>query len=216
MIQRASINLTAVLALLLAMPVLVVPASLFVPGSGDIWRHLWDTVLGLYAFNSLWLMISVACVSLFLGLPPAWLVTMYRFPGHRWVDLMLILPLSIPAYILGYVYGDWLQNLTSLPAAVRSTTGVVCALSLALYPYIYLSCRATFTDQPNCMLETARTLGCGRVRTFFPGSAAVGPTCHRSGPGIGDDGDTVRLWNGSLFRVAGIHHRHLPDLVWYG
>ena len=166
-VRSAGINLPAALALLLAMPIFVVLASLFVPGSGDVWRHLWSTVLGLYAFNSLWLILSVACLSLLLGLPPAWIVTMYRFPGHRWVGLMLILPLSIPAYILGYVYGDGLQTLTMLPSTVRSMIGVVCALSLALYPYVYLICRTAFIDQPCCVLEAARTLGCGRTRAFF-------------------------------------------------
>jgi iron(III) transport system permease protein len=42
---------------------------------------------------------------------------------------------------------------------VRSLGGTVIVLSAVLYPYVYLSARASFVQQSICVLEVARTLG---------------------------------------------------------
>ena len=59
-----------VLSLLLATPVVVVISSVFFP-AGDIWAHLFDTVLTRYARNSLLLMAGVSVGVLTLGIFPA-------------------------------------------------------------------------------------------------------------------------------------------------
>ena len=69
------------LALLLALPVLVVVGFLFVP-SGDVWQHLADTVLADYVTNSLLLMAGVTLGTLIGGVGTAWLTSMCRFPGR--------------------------------------------------------------------------------------------------------------------------------------
>ena len=72
----------AVIALLLALPVLTVIAFLFIP-AGEVWEHLLQTVLQDYVVNSLILMLGVAVGTGFIGVTTAWLVTLCRFPGRR-------------------------------------------------------------------------------------------------------------------------------------
>jgi iron(III) transport system permease protein len=45
--------------------------------------------------------------------------------------------------------------------------GAILVLSLALYPYVYLSARASFVQQSVCVLEVARTLGRTPAGTFW-------------------------------------------------
>lgn len=170
------------LSLLLSLPLLIITGSFFVPTT-ETWRHLADTVLSQYIINSLILMLGVGTLTILLGVVPAWLVTMYRFPGSRTLEWALLLPLAMPAYIIAYTYTGvldasgpvqtWLRELTGWGfrdywfPEVRSLGGAIAMLSFVLYPYIYLISRAAFIEQSICALEAARTLGCGPYQTFF-------------------------------------------------
>lgn len=166
---------------MLALPLLVVAASLFLP-SDDVWQHLRETVLSEYIRNSLLLLLGVSLLVLPLGVIPAWLVTMYRFPGSRVLEWALLLPMAVPAYIIAYTYTgmldvagpvqSWLRELTGWDygdywfPSIRSLGGAVVMLSLVLYPYVYLLSRAAFVEQSVCVLEVSRTLGCDPVSAF--------------------------------------------------
>lgn len=169
------------LAVLLAMPVVVVLLFLFSP-STDTWQHLVNTVLGDYVVNSLLLMLGVAFGVIVGGVTTAWITTMCRFPGRGVFEWALLLPMAVPAYVMAYAYTDLLQfagpvqsmlrELTGLGAReywfpeVRSLGGAVVMLSLVLYPYVYLLSRAAFLEQSDSMLEAARVAGYGPWRTF--------------------------------------------------
>ncbi len=70
-----------IIAALVAAPVVVVASSVFAP-TGEVWRHLAETVLRDYVLNSLFLMIGVGAGAAVIGVAAAWLVTMCRFPGR--------------------------------------------------------------------------------------------------------------------------------------
>ena len=87
------------LSLLFSIPLFVVLGSVLIPEK-DIWVHLYNTVLFDYVSNSLFLVLGVGSISLLLGVIPAWLVTMYRFPLSKQLEWALLLPLAMPAYII--------------------------------------------------------------------------------------------------------------------
>ncbi len=171
-----------VVALLIAVPILVVAASLLTP-STETWHHLADTVLGEYIANTLWLLAGVAIGVLLLGVPTAWLVCTYRFPGRGLMEWALVLPLAMPAYVIAYAYTDalqfagpvqtWLRALTGWGARdywfpdVRTLGGAIVLFSLVLYPYVYLTARAAFLQQTLNTLEAARLLGHGPWRSVL-------------------------------------------------
>jgi iron(III) transport system permease protein len=169
------------LCLLLSVPVLTVLASVGASSDGA-WQHLYSTVLGDYVTQSLLLMLGVGAAVLLLGIGPAWLVTMTRFPGSRLLEWALVLPLAMPAYIIAYTYTGlldvggpvqaWIRDTFSLRYGdywfpqIRSLGGAICMLSLVLYPYVYLLTRTAFIEQSVCVLEVSRTLGASPFQAF--------------------------------------------------
>lgn len=167
-------GLSLLVALLIAIPILVVIGFVFVP-AGDIWAHLASTVLPLYLLNTVILGGGVAVLVLIIGVSTAWFVTMYEFPGRRYFSWALFLPLAMPAYIIAYTYTGmfdfagpvqtflrdmfgWNRHDYWFPP-VRSIGGAIVMLGLVLYPYVYLVSRAAFLEQSVCALEVGRTLG---------------------------------------------------------
>ena len=171
----------ALLSLFFCIPIIVICGSLFFPAK-DVWAHLLDTVLVDYIFNSFTLLIGVGCISLILGVIPAWLITMYKFPMSRYLEWALLLPMSMPAYIIAYSYTGAFDASGPIQEAIRDLTGwgyndywfpevrslggAVAMLSFVLYPYIYLLSRASFIEQSVCVLEVSRTLGCNTIGSF--------------------------------------------------
>lgn len=172
----------AIMATLIAIPVLAVLATVFVP-AGPIWSHLAATVLPRYITNSLLLMVGVGFGVSVIGIATAWLVTMTRFPGTRFFEWALLLPFAIPAYVLAYTYTGLMDFAGPVQTAlrawfgwsrrdywfpeVRSLGGAIAMLVLVFYPYVYLLARAAFLEQSVCVLEVSRTLGRGAWRSFL-------------------------------------------------
>jgi iron(III) transport system permease protein len=175
-------SLAVALALLLAVPVIVVLLNVFVPSEGT-WAHLVATVLPDYVMNSLGLILGVAYGVITIGITTAWLTTMCRFPGRRVLEWALLLPMAMPAYVMAYAYTDFLQFAGPVQSSlrawtgwgpgdywfpdVRSLTGAVAMLAFVLYPYVYLLARAAFLEQSESMREVARISGYGPWGTFL-------------------------------------------------
>jgi len=174
-------SVLVILSLLFSIPLAVILGSLFFPEI-EVWSHLADTVLTDYIVSSLALFVGVGFFSLILGVIPAWLVTMYRFPMSRHLEWALLLPMAMPAYIIAYSYTGMLDVAGPLQSSLRELTGwqyrdywfpeirslggAIAMLSLVLYPYVYLLARAAFIEQSTCVLEVSRTLGCNAVDAF--------------------------------------------------
>lgn len=165
-----------------ALPLLAVLATLLQAGAESdaaVRAHLAGLLPGLLA-NTVYLAAGVGLGALGLGTGLAWLVSQYEFPGRRWLEWALVLPLAMPAYVLGFVliglldFSGPLQTalreagfeLAWFPA-IRSGGGVALTLSLSLYPYVYLLARNAFQTQGRRLLEAARSLGDTRRMAFF-------------------------------------------------
>lgn len=169
------------LAVLLALPVLTVAASLLAPTDGA-WARLVALTLPQYVISTVALLLGAGLGVLVIGVGTAWLVTAYRFPGRALCTWLLVLPLSVPAYLLAYVYADLLQFTGPVQTAlrdwfgwgrgdywfpeIRSLGGAVGVMTFAFYPYVYMLARAAFLEQSASAVEVSRTLGLGPWLTF--------------------------------------------------
>ncbi len=156
--------LTVVAAALVAGPLLVLPAS-FVASPGalaDFKGLLPDAAEATAA-----LVVGVGLGTFLLGTGLAALVCFCEFPGRRWLEWALVLPLAMPSYVFTlFALGarDDL-GLTWLP--LRSTAGAVAVFTLTLYPYVYLLARTAFVAQGAELVEAARGLGLTPLRAIL-------------------------------------------------
>ena len=174
---------SAAVAALVGLPVASVLTHILSRGTGATWSHLAATVLPEYVANTLLLCFAVGLGVIVVGVATAWLTTMHEFPGRRIFEWALVLPMAMPAYVLAYVYTDFLQFVGPLQSflreffgwskadywfpEVRSLGGAVAMFVFVLYPYVYLLTRTAFSERASGMLEASRTLGLGPWRSFF-------------------------------------------------
>ncbi len=168
--------MVSLVALLAAAPVAVIAWSLLTP-SVEIWRHLWATRLPEMLLSTVALLAMVIVGTLILGGGLAWLVSGYEFPGRKALTWMLVLPLAMPGYILGFVFMSTFGFTGPVQGAlrsmfgpdvtvpeIRSLWGAALVFSLCLYPYVYLLARAAIREQAPPGYEVARSLGCSHFR----------------------------------------------------
>ena len=172
-------------ALIVAVVVAPILAVLWIAlfPSENIWPHLISTTLPRYLRNTLVLMAGVGALACVAGTVTAWLVSRYEFPGRRWLEWRLLLPLAIPAYVGAYALVDFLEYSgpvqTGLRQAfgwqtardywfpeIRSMGAAILVLAAAQYPYVYLLARNAFREQSASADEVAQSLGAGAWGRF--------------------------------------------------
>ncbi|EHH1029942.1 iron ABC transporter permease [Vibrio parahaemolyticus] len=170
------------ITLLLVLPIL----AIFYTAIGEtdnLFTHLMSTVMPTYIYNTVVLTIGVMGLSLIFGIPSAWLMAMCKLPTENWLQWALVLPLAMPGYIIGYIFTDWfdfagpiqifLRDVTGWGPGeywfpdIRTLPGATFVLSLVLYPYVYLLCRAAFMEQNVSLLQSARLLKCSPWESFW-------------------------------------------------
>ena len=97
------------IAAIVAAPVGVTVWSIATPDA-ELWHQLWDTRLPGMITETFILLTTVLVGTLVLGTSLAWLVTSHQFPGRRLLGWLLVTPLAIPGYVLGFVWLDTLQG----------------------------------------------------------------------------------------------------------
>jgi iron(III) transport system permease protein len=172
-----------ILSLIALAPLIAIAVIAFQP-SGDTWPHLIANVLPGAVRRTLLLMLGVGVLTLVIGTGTAWLVTMYRFPGRRAFQWLLLLPLAMPTYIIAYCYLELFDYSGAVQTSmrglfgwqnaqdywfpdIRSLGGAIFVMSAVLYPYVYITARASFIAQSVCVIEASRTLGRSASETFW-------------------------------------------------
>ncbi len=175
--------LSTLLALVVLVPLLFL-VSQVLSGGGSLWQNLSAPPVRRYAWNTSLLLMGVGGGVLVLGVLPAWFVTVFDFPGRKWLSSGMVLPLVLPAYILAYTYAgmtdytgpiettlrSWFgkpERGSYLPFSIMNLYGLMFLLSVNLYPYVYMIARASFVRQSQGVLEVARNLGANAFQTFF-------------------------------------------------
>ncbi len=169
---------------LLAAALVILPLSVIVlswsSDQSEIWAHLIETQLGRLLGNTVKLLLGVGVWTMLLGVSLAWLVAMCEFPGRRFLDWALMLPLAIPTYVVAFValglmsYSGplyttarlWFGDEVWFPE-IRSSVGVMFVMTTVLYPYVYMLARSAFLAQGRNLMDASRLLGSGPWRSFW-------------------------------------------------
>jgi len=165
----------------IATPVLTIVFKLF-DSPGESWPHFVDSLLLVYFQNTLMLLTGVAVFTFLIGVSTAWFVANYEFPGRKYFEWLLILPLSFPGYIMAYTYVGILDYSGPIQSFLRNSfdiqvkgslidimnlPGAIFILSITLYPYVFLIARSSFQQQSKSLQDAAFLLGSNRTSAFF-------------------------------------------------
>ncbi len=152
--------------------------------SVGIWMHLVDTVLWGYIYHSLLLMVGVATGTVVLGVIAGWLISRCRFPLHGFFQILLLLPMAIPGYVMAFIFTDQLEYAGNVQVflrwffewesgadyyfpEIRSLGGAILCLILVLYPYTYLMARNGFRNITQNSWHQSRLMGYTPWQTFL-------------------------------------------------
>lgn len=169
---------TLAIVFFLALPIIFIGVELF-SGPGETWNHIVKYLLPEYILNSMYLVLFCSILVLILGVSSAWFVSRFEFPFRKQIEWLLILPLAIPSYIVGYAYAGIFDyggsldlifrqlNIDFIRVDIMNRAGLAFVLSISLFPYVYVSARAFFLNQANNLLEASKMLGVSERKTFF-------------------------------------------------
>ncbi|MCU4800614.1 iron ABC transporter permease [Halobacteria archaeon HArc-gm2] len=126
--------------------------------------------------NSLGLVALVTAASVALGVPLAVLTVQTDLPFRRFWTVVVALPLVVPSYIGAFAYvsafgpngalADLLAPLGIPVPTVYGLGGTALVLTLFVYPYVFLTTRASLLSFDESQLEAARTLNHGYRSAF--------------------------------------------------
>ncbi len=145
-----------------------------------LWSLIRDYWLADIMIQTISLIVWTGLLTMVLGVFAGYVVTFYTWRYRRVLDVLLILPLAIPTYLLGYIY----TTMTGVTGSIHrfldyfvpsqqpliqlfNLPGAVLLFSLSLYPYVYVAVRAFLRRQPGTMFLMARSLGQSQGSIFF-------------------------------------------------
>ncbi len=133
----------------------------------------------IYFLSTFKLVLYSCIISILIAVIPAWVITFKEIKYKGFFDLLLVLPLSIPGYIMAFTYADvlgfngyfdiFLQTYFNkrLILDVLSLEWLSLFLSLSLYPYIYVTTRVSFELIGGTYINLSKVLGLSKLKTFI-------------------------------------------------
>jgi len=138
--------------------------ALFLP-ENEVWVHIRDNLLVEYIKNTVGIVFFSMLFSAIIGTLLAFVISCYEFPFRKLINIVLHLPLAVPAYIGAYVYvnmfqpGGYLFNIFGPNARPTTFWMAVLVFTLFLYPYVFISVKGFISRDMSSYIENARVLG---------------------------------------------------------
>ena len=128
-------------------------------------------------YHSLYVGVMVTVLATALGVPLAAAVARWGVPGKALLRALIVLPLVSPPFIGAYSWilllgrSGWITQLVQhagLPWAgtIYGSKGIILALTLNLYPFVFLVVSASITSIDPSLEDAAANLGATPWRTF--------------------------------------------------
>ncbi len=115
-----------------------------------------------------------AAVNVVFGVPVAWVLVRYNFPGKRLVDAIVDLPFALPTAVAGialaalYAKNGWIGSIFALAGIKIAYTpaGIVVALIFIGLPFVVRTVQPVIEEIDKEVEEAAATLGATRFQTI--------------------------------------------------
>ena len=159
--------------------VIILPILFIIRNSLDIeYSEIDDFIdfkLITYLLNTLKLTFYTCFFSIILGVIPAFIISMYSINFKKLYDILFILPLAIPCYIMSFIYADFfgyhgpvlsfLNRLSNqnIKFDILNLECLAFFFALSLYPYVYATSRIVFNLIGSNYLDLSQSLGASKL-----------------------------------------------------
>jgi len=154
------ITVASLVCAVLALPLVFLLVEADGAGTSGVLSMVFRRLTGDLVWNTVRLSLVVTFLCAVIGTGAAWCIERTDLPGRRVWEVLVIVPLAIPDFVVSF---GW----ASLWNWVQGFKGAVLVMTLAVYPLVYLPVAASLRAADPGQEEVARSLGVGRVRTFL-------------------------------------------------
>jgi iron(III) transport system permease protein len=129
-------------------------------GWAQLHQLLFRNLTAVLVWNTVSLLLVVTALGAVVGTLAAWFVERTDLPCRRLFTVLLVIPLGIPDFVVSFGWRAIFPGIGGFWAAVL-------VMTLAVYPLVFLPVAASLRAADPAQEEVARSLGLGRLRTFW-------------------------------------------------
>jgi len=159
-LPRVLLGLSVVVGLILVVPLVFLLIEAQGAGTSTVFHLIFRSLTRTLLWNTIRLTVAVTVLCAIIGTLAAWCVERTNLPGRRVWAVLVVVPFAIPDFVVSW---GWV----SLTTWMQGFQGAVVVMTLAVYPLVYLPVAASLRAADPEQEEVARSLGVGRIRTFF-------------------------------------------------
>jgi iron(III) transport system permease protein len=156
----ALLALSVAVAVVLVLPLCFLLIEAHGAGASTILNLIFRSLTASLLWNTVRLTVVVTAFCAVIGTAAAWFTERTDLPARRVWAVLVVVPLAIPDFVVSF---GW----ASLSTWVEGFRGAVLVMTLAVYPLVYLPVAASFRNADPGQEEVARSLGAGRLATFW-------------------------------------------------
>ena len=150
---------SAVIAALLLAPLVLIVLDARSAGWSELHAALFRSRTVFLVRHTVVLCLIVATCAAVIGTGAAWLTERSALPARRLWTILLVLPVAMPDFVVGYAWHSFAPRLNPL-------LGASLVMTLGTYPLVYLPVAAALRRADPGAEETAHCLGVGRIAAF--------------------------------------------------
>src|SRR6266704_2757177 len=127
---------SCLVAALLALPLVFLLLEASGAGTSEVSHLIFRRLTADLLWNTVRLTVAVTTLCAILGTATAWCIERTRLPGRRVWEVLIVVPLAIPDFVVSFGWAslwNWFQGFR----------GAVVVMTLAVYPLVYLPVAAS-------------------------------------------------------------------------
>lgn len=156
------------LVLVVIIPLMVIFQDGFREGFDSFWYQITLPIARSAIVLTLWTSALMTVINAVMGLITAYVLVRYEFPGKRFINAIIDLPLAIPTLVTGIMLvilygpqqaiGSFLMDKFNF-RIVFAPTGIVLALLFITFPFVVRTIQPVLEDLDRTQERAAATLG---------------------------------------------------------
>jgi len=150
----------ALVSLVVLLPLAFLVVQAVQVGWAQLHALLFRSLTATLIWNTVSLVLVVTALCAVLGTTAAWFVERTDLPYRRLFAILVVIPLGIPDFVVSFGWRAIFPGIGGFWAAVL-------VMTLAVYPLVFLPVAASLRSADPAQEEVARSLGLGRLRTFW-------------------------------------------------